>query len=548
MKKQGYANEQISQQIQQTNIEILQEKIKRVSRASIFSQQDLQDELLEIDKQEADLNISLRSAELNLQYAEGELFRLRQQRDSSTENSVSLVEQIEARQLTCQFNQQQIDLLNVRLQRLGTVRQIWNRRYAIITAGTESDELIAWAEETPALVDQLHREKRLEQMRIDELRQEIVNREKELQTIDDQDQNASVAIEQQRDSLTQLVHIHDANIVSIEATQRLAEKLLGEIHGEIKKWSLQEWLAGIWHYISRILNMEVMKVDDRPLTVGKLIVGIVLMLLGFVLSRWLSRWLGRRLQRGRFRLNESAAAAIQSLSFYALLVLCVLTVLRFVNVPLTMFTFLGGAIAIGVGFGSQNIINNFISGLILLAERPIKVGDLIQLDELYGTVVHIGVRSTQIRTGSNLEIIVPNSSFLETNVVNLTLGNDTLRTQVNVGVIYGSPTRDVTCLLKHAATEHGCVLSRPEPFVWFSNFGDNALEFELHFWVEVRTVADRRRIESDLRYRIDHLFREAGLVIAYPQRDIHVDTARPISVCMLPAQIQKDNPAPDGAG
>jgi small-conductance mechanosensitive channel len=200
-----------------------------------------------------------------------------------------------------------------------------------------------------------------------------------------------------------------------------------------------------------------------------------------------------------------------------------------------MFTFLGGAIAIGVGFGSQNIVNNFISGLILLAERPIKVGDLIEIDDLYGTVTQIGARSTQIRTGSNLDIIVPNSKFLESNVVNLTLGDDKLRTQVSVGVVYGSPTREVTHLLKHAATEHGRVLKRPEPFVWFSDFGDNALIFELHFWVEVRTVADRRRIESDIRYRIDQLFRNAGLVIAFPQTDVHLDTPAPIDVRVLAA-------------
>jgi len=154
---------------------------------------------------------------------------------------------------------------------------------------------------------------------------------------------------------------------------------------------------------------------------------------------------------------------------------------------------------------------------------------------LYGTVQRIGARSTQIRTGNNLDIIVPNSSFLESNVVNLTLGDDRYRTQVNVGVIYGSPTRDVTRLLKHAAVEHGRVLDRPEPFVWFSEFGDNALIFELHFWVKVRTVSDRRRIESDIRYRIDQLFREAGLVIAFPQRDIHLDTTSPIDVRLFSA-------------
>ena len=253
------------------------------------------------------------------------------------------------------------------------------------------------------------------------------------------------------------------------------------------------------------------------------------MLVGFVAAKQLARALGRRLVR-RVGVNDNGVAAVESVSFYTMLVVFSLTALKFVNVPLTLFTFLGGAIAIGVGFGSQKILNNFISGLILLAERPIRVGDLIQMNDLYGTVEHIGTRSTRIRTATNMEIIVPNSTFLENNVLNLTLGDYKIRACVTVGVCYGSPTREVARLLKRAAQEHGVVLKKPEPFVWFVEFGDNSLNFELHFWVEVRNVTERKRIESDLRFKINELFREAGIIIAYPQRDIHFDTARPIDV------------------
>ena len=201
--------------------------------------------------------------------------------------------------------------------------------------------------------------------------------------------------------------------------------------------------------------------------------------------------------------------------------------------PLTAFAFLGGAIAIGVGFGSQNIVNNFISGLILLAERPIRVGDLIQVDNLYGTVDNIGARSTKIRTGENLEIIVPNSTFLESNVFNLTLSSERLRTKVIVGLAYGSPTREAERLLIQAATNHNGVQKDIAPFVIFQDFGDNSLVFELHFWVRVRTIMARLRIESDIRYEIDRLFREAGITIAFPQRDIHFD-AKPLQVRLLP--------------
>ncbi len=189
--------------------------------------------------------------------------------------------------------------------------------------------------------------------------------------------------------------------------------------------------------------------------------------------------------------------------------------------------------ALGVGFGSQNVINNFISGLILLAERPIKVGDLVQIDSLFGNVEEIGTRSTRIKTGANHEIIVPNSSFLESNVVNWTLSDDRIRTVVKVGVIYGSPTHEVTRLLTKAVQDHGMVLPKPDPILLFTDFGDNSLNFEIHFWIRMRSVMERLRIESDIRYKIDQLFCEAGLVIAFPQRDVHLDSVKPLEIRLL---------------
>lgn len=145
----------------------------------------------------------------------------------------------------------------------------------------------------------------------------------------------------------------------------------------------------------------------------------------------------------------------------------------------------------------------------------------------------MGARSTRIRTGNNLEIIVPNSSFLENNVLNLTLGDNKIRTHVCIGVAYGSPAREVCELLKHASEENLSVLRDPEPFVWFVEFGDNALNFELYFWVEVRNMAERKRIESDIRLQVDQLFREAEIVIAFPQRDVHIDTKTPVEIRLV---------------
>jgi small-conductance mechanosensitive channel len=296
--------------------------------------------------------------------------------------------------------------------------------------------------------------------------------------------------------------------------------------------STGERFAEIWAAAVEIWNYPLVTVAEGPITVGKIVSGLLLLFIGYVLSRMIARLFGTRFLP-RMKVTPSAAAALQSVLFYLLVVIFGIIALRVVNIPLTAFTLLGGALALGVGFGSQNIINNFISGLILLVERPIKVGDLIQLDDLYGNVEHIGARSTRIRTGSHLEIIVPNSSFLENNVVNLTLSDDRIRTVVKVGVIYGSPTREAARLMAKAATDHGQVLAKPEPIVLFTDFADNSLNFEIHFWIKMRTMMERLRIESDVRYMIDQAFREAGLVIAFPQRDVHLDTAAPLEVRLL---------------
>ena len=191
---------------------------------------------------------------------------------------------------------------------------------------------------------------------------------------------------------------------------------------------------------------------------------------------------------------------------------------------------MGGAIAIGVGFGSQNILNNFISGLILLAERPVRVGDLVEIQGLQGTIEHIGPRSTRVKTGSNLEMIVPNSQFLESNVTNWTLSDTRIRTVVSVGVGYDSPPQEVVRLLRESALENPHVLKKPDPIILFKDFGDNALVFEAHFWIHMRSLMDGEKVASEFRLTVEERFGNAGIVVAYPQRDIHLDTASPIEV------------------
>ncbi len=275
----------------------------------------------------------------------------------------------------------------------------------------------------------------------------------------------------------------------------------------------------------RIWNFELYSVgENEPVTVAALLPAVAVLILGLLLSAIVARLIERGLRRRQ--VDATAATMARKIVYYTLLVAIVISTLHLMGIPLTSFAFLGGAIAIGVGFGAQNIINNFISGWILMAERPVRLGDLVEVEDQIGRVESIGARCTHIRRTDGIDLLVPNSSILENTVVNWTRMDRNIRTTVRVGIVYGSPTQQ-------AVDERPEILPEPKPDIIFEDFGDNALIFDLYFWCNVNTEMELRRVRSALRFRIDALYREADIVIAFPQRDIHLDTLRPLDVRMV---------------
>jgi small-conductance mechanosensitive channel len=199
--------------------------------------------------------------------------------------------------------------------------------------------------------------------------------------------------------------------------------------------------------------------------------------------------------------------------------------LRSLHLPLTAFAFISGAVAIGVGFGAQNIINNFISGWILMSERPVRIGDIVEIGDATGVVETIGARSTRIRRVDGVHVLVPNSAMLEQTVVNWTLVDKYIRTTLRVGVAYGSPVRKVADLIRQAVDEQPAVLQEPEPAVIFEDFGDSSLVFDVYFWSDVGGERMLRKIRSEIRFRLTELFAENGIEIPFPQRDVHIKNA-----------------------
>ena len=288
--------------------------------------------------------------------------------------------------------------------------------------------------------------------------------------------------------------------------------------------------------ISDFLSLPVLTLGERVITVGQVILIPVIFIVGYLLARWLERKLVRRMTVAE--VNPDIIHLVQRIYLIAILAILAISALELLNVPLAAFAFISGAVAIGVGFGAQNIINNFISGWILMWERPIRIGDFLEVGEHRGTVEAINTRSTRIRRVDGVHMLIPNSHLLENTVVNWTLVDRVTRTSVRVGVVYGSPVERVRDLIMQAVTEQNSVLQDPKPLVLFEDFGDNALIFDVFFWIEASQEKDLRKIRSDIRFRIDALFRDNDLIIAFPQRDVHLDTLTPLEIRMLPPSEQ----------
>lgn len=271
--------------------------------------------------------------------------------------------------------------------------------------------------------------------------------------------------------------------------------------------------------------------SGQSVLVSQIVLVLLILVIGYFVSKIVERLIERRLEGTNIRAD--AAHVLKRISFYTLLVVVGMTALSLLHIPLTAFAFISGAIAIGVGFGAQNIINNFISGWILMFERPVRIADFIELDEHKGVVERIGNRSTRIRRTDGVHILVPNSQLLERKVVNWTLVDYDIRSIVRVGVAYGSPTRQVAELMRQAIDENPAIRKTPEPVIIFDDFGDNALIFDAYFWSEVRGEKDQRLLRSEVRFRIDELFRDNDIVIAFPQRDLHMTTLSPLDIRMI---------------
>jgi small-conductance mechanosensitive channel len=272
-------------------------------------------------------------------------------------------------------------------------------------------------------------------------------------------------------------------------------------------------------YLQEFLERDLVPFVETRVTPLTLLLFLLTVIGAAVLGR-VVRTLTMRLLAHRGGASEGVAYAVGRIGQYLILAGGVLFALDNVGIDVTALAALGAVISVGIGFGLQNIAQNFISGVILLVERPVQKGDFVQLGDTEGSVAEIEMRATRVITRDGISVLVPNSKLISDEVRNLSAPSSQNRLRVEVGVAYGSDTARVRDTLLEVAAADPRVLQDPAPLVLFQEFGDSSLNFELCVWLA--DPQPRPVVSSELRFAIDRAFRERDIAIPFPQRDLHL--------------------------
>jgi len=478
----------------------------------------------------------LHKARGSLQQARDDLANQDTDQDQSEEIR-NLQQIVETRKVQADASAERVEFMKIWILGLKGERHFWEERYRLFNDRDET-ELQKAFDSLKKHLDKINEHRTYIESNLT-LRQNLILNEEQRLAAGTLSRKERSLVEQKLSTYEKQSVFTRKLLVYNNDLTRNAQRFQDEVNYYRQQVSAGERLQGFFdrsfQMIGVIWNYELFVVEDtisvdgqsvtaqRPVTISKMVRALLILVIGF----WVTILLKHRLSgvvSKIFKVEANAALLVEKFlltgTIFTLLIISLITV----KIPLTAFAFMGGALAIGVGFGAQALINNFISGIILLFEGPIKVGDRIEVEGTKGRVVSIGLRCSQVRRYDGVDILVPNSDFLQKSVVNWTLTDQLIRLQVKLGVAYGSPTREVSHIIENALKEHGKILDSPEPIILFEDFGDSALIFSVYFWVEVQETFDYRIIASDLRHMLDRRLDEANINIAFPQLDVHLDS------------------------
>jgi potassium efflux system protein len=537
LRKREVDRELLAQDVQQLAVRARQELVARMSPLVVVSQADYQQQIDDIKKKEDAANKLLQRAQTRLQGVNVQLREAQQQYDAAAGDRFVLAEKLEVQRRAREKLTDEIDSLTQRLQRLAQLRLAWNHRYQIAANNPADPDREAWArlktlqKDTKSVLDELAADLRMEILRMRDLRSSLTSVTKKAEEAASGPDGLRSAFEMQQYQLELTLRIHERNLVMIETSRRVHEKLLEEIALRVEGLSAKTLALDAWYQADLIWNYELAHIEKEPITVRNVVTGLIVLGCGWMLSRFLSAVFAHRLLK-RFRLSKDGTAAIRTLLYYTLLTIVVLWALRTVNVPLTAFTILGGALAIGVGFGSQALINNFIGGLIMLAERPVRLGERITFGNFDGVVEDVGFRCTKLRTQADHLVTIPNSTLVNESIENVDRRR-TIRRLMNVQISYNTTQSMVAAAVQaiRDILEEKEIRERIHPIVgfeefpprvYFNDYNVESLNIQVVYWyAPVDSWAYMEHCER-VNFRIMEEFDRLGVEFAFPSRTVYV--------------------------
>lgn len=480
------------------------------------------------EKRQMELDVATASAKGEADKA-SRLVIVAERRASSTTGA----EELESRRADRQTVNRTLGVLSAQRERLDEAEKVAEARRAVLANEMSATEMRGLDATNRTAIQRIEKERRLQLAELLKGRQELQDLQGRLTRAAATPEGGAIWVADRVRRLSDWVDLSERELADLDGLRTERLRLKEELGTRVSSFSWSDSLEAARKNVVEGWNYEVFSVQDQPVRVRTILAVIAMVMVGHWLSRLISRIIGRTVF-GRFGMNPGRRAAWQTLSFYALFLVVVLAAFNLFHLSLTQFSVVSGALAVGIGFGSQNLLSNFISGIILLIERPVNEGDVIEIDGQQVTVEEVGPRSTIVRSANNTHVIVPNSRLLEQPVINWTLSDDVVRRKLRVGVAYGSPTREVNRILQDIL--NNLPMDHPErkPGVTFCDFGENALVFEVQYWTSVQ---DGLGTETELRHRIAEAFTKANIVMAFPQRDVHLDTTKPLQIELSDARL-----------
>lgn len=290
---------------------------------------------------------------------------------------------------------------------------------------------------------------------------------------------------------------------------------------------MKDTLISFWETVTELFEMLTSSFSKSLFSLGESdfsLATIIYIFCAFILLSYLSKRVRKLIVNkvlNRTHIEQGAKASIGTVIRFLILMIGTIVIIQSAGIDLSALSLIAGALGVGIGFGLQNITDNFISGIIILFEKPIKVGDRIEVGNVQGDVMNISFRATEVRTNDNIIVIVPNSEFISSRVINWSHNDRNIRFRIPVGVSYKEDPEKVKKILMEVAETNPHVLSNPAPDVFFDEYGDNSINFMLGVWTTTHT--DKPPVlKSELYFEIFRRFREEGVEIPFPQRDIHI--------------------------